>query len=650
MIRKILFTVLLLCALTASAHADTRSYTYGGSGHDILYEAAVSADGRIVLTGTTDSADGTLAERTRAIRCGWALCIDSQGNVLWNYTTRRGSYDSLRYPVFLSNGNVAMLLDTSHDGLYEVQWILLDQNGNEIERWSLISRRMPWVVRSWGVLNAYSSGYIIRCMNKKTTEEECLVFELHAYGDEGPVGKTIPTEEPYFPAPMLPDGTRITIENDQDAPLDVTVTFISPEAEIDYPASGFYTFTDIPPESLRLALQSTFGDHTSILSGCCDRLNGQWRYAQMILKDSFSLLLCCGVYDTEKGWQLETSRWVFDGDTPPKLLPIAQRDSFTPDTIKAAGGCEFFELRYPNMTLLWGYQPRWARFVLCEATLKSGETISVSGDTLWSSPEFEYLYHDFGYTLETFVLSRLPASLAESRQRASALPQSDRTKALLSGGDSSLPQIPLYAEPDENSTVIARYMCGVNAETVQEGEDFTCVRIGNVQGYLHNFHVLVGGDRAQMEYDTSGAPGLVYGAEPAALLALPSSDASALAELAPAAPLEILGRLAGSSYLQVRTENGIIGFLPDTRVLIGWEDFDGYFTLKVTPENGDGALLYSQPDENSAPIGQCMAGAQVGRLVEHEYVQGWPRVIIQGYDGYMRAEDLEYVQAFTQMP
>ena len=160
-------TILLLCTLAASACAETRSYTYGGSGHDILYDAAVSADGRIVLTGTTDSADGTLSERTKAARSGWALCIDTNGNVLWNYTTRRGSYDTLRYPVFLGNGDVAMLLETSHHGLYEVQWILLNEQGDEVARWTLESRGVPWLVRAWGVLDAYQSGYVIRCMSKK---------------------------------------------------------------------------------------------------------------------------------------------------------------------------------------------------------------------------------------------------------------------------------------------------------------------------------------------------------------------------------------------------------------------------------------------------------------------------------------------------
>ena len=112
MMRKWLFLALLLCALAHGAIAETRSFTYGGSGHDILYEAAVSADGRIVLTGTTDSDDGTLSSRTKTGRSGWALCIDAEGHILWNYCTRIGSYDTLRYPVFRADGQVSMLLET----------------------------------------------------------------------------------------------------------------------------------------------------------------------------------------------------------------------------------------------------------------------------------------------------------------------------------------------------------------------------------------------------------------------------------------------------------------------------------------------------------------------------------------------------------
>ena len=224
-IRTILFTVLLLCALTASAHADTRSYTYGGSGHDILYEAAVSADGRIVLTGTTDSADGTLSTRTKTGRSGWALCIDTQGNVLWNFCTRRGSNDNLRYPVFLEDGSVALLLDTSHSGLYEVEWILLDKDGNQTDRRILDSRGVPWVVRAGGVSNDLS-GYVLYAHNKKTTETLSLLYTF----DGKLIREMDYAEYDYFPEPILPDGMKITIQNDDDLPLDVTVVFSSPDS------------------------------------------------------------------------------------------------------------------------------------------------------------------------------------------------------------------------------------------------------------------------------------------------------------------------------------------------------------------------------------------------------------------------------------
>ena len=218
--RKLLFTMLLFCMLAVSAHAEKRSYTYGGSGHDILYEAAVSADGRVVLTGTTDSSDGTLSTRTKTGRSGWALCIDTHGNVLWNFCTRIGSYDTLRHPVFLEDGSVAVLLNTSHSGLYEVEWILLDKDGRQLDRKILDSRSVPWIVRSGGVTNALSS-YMLYALNKKTTETLSLIYTF----DGELIRETEYAEYEYFAEPILSDGTRITIENDQDIPLDVTVTF-----------------------------------------------------------------------------------------------------------------------------------------------------------------------------------------------------------------------------------------------------------------------------------------------------------------------------------------------------------------------------------------------------------------------------------------
>ncbi|MBR6569458.1 MAG: hypothetical protein IKK75_03295, partial [Clostridia bacterium] len=63
---------LLLCLLMlpSFALAQTTTYVYGGSGFDSLGGVAVSADDRIVMTGITESSDGTLENRTKTGQCG----------------------------------------------------------------------------------------------------------------------------------------------------------------------------------------------------------------------------------------------------------------------------------------------------------------------------------------------------------------------------------------------------------------------------------------------------------------------------------------------------------------------------------------------------------------------------------------------------
>ena len=258
MIKRVFVLAALLCLLSVSACAKTRSYTYGGSGHDILYEAAVSADGRVVLTGTTDSSDGTLSSRTKTGQSGWALCIDTQGNVLWSFCTRRGSYDTLRHPVFLADGSVTMLLNTSHSGLDEVEWLLLDRDGHLLDRKILDSRGVPWIVRSSGMTDDLN-GYMLYAHNKKTTEQLSLLYTL----DGEQIGETDYIEGDDFPDPVLADGTRITIEHDQDVPLDTTVIFHAP----DEPAVQMLRV--VPPAGSDGALLYSQPDETSVPIGKC---------------------------------------------------------------------------------------------------------------------------------------------------------------------------------------------------------------------------------------------------------------------------------------------------------------------------------------------------------------------------------------------
>lgn len=380
----ILFMLLMLMASGAQAE---RRFTYGGSGVEYFYEAAVSPDGCIVMTGLTDSTDGTLSARTGTGRAGWALCVDAQGEVLWSFTTQISKYDKLRYPVFRADGSVTMLADTSPAGSYDVWWLHVDAQGRLLDKKRLRRETGSRICCGFGIHEAYQSGYVVAVFDKKAATQTCYKYTF----DGEPALMEIPaTERPYFPEARLADGTLVTVggtEND----------------------------------------------------------------------------------DAQDG-----------------------------------------------------------------------------------------------------VLTLTPADWK----------------------------------------------------------------------------------RIETEDHEGGHPGMVYGGLYGEVRPVQSSTGGGmLAQLAPGTRVEILGRAAGSTMLQVRLEDGTTGFMDDTHVLQGFRHGDGDYTLRVTPQDGSGqAILYSQPDENSAPIGACPAGDEVGRLVERQETAGWLRVIIEGYAGYMRADELESVETFTAMP
>ena len=133
--KKGLIAFLLLCLFAAGAAAQPRTYIFGGSGDDRLEDIAVSDDGRIVMTGYTTSADGTLAGRTKTGHSGWALCIDGQGNVLWSFCSRQGKEDTVRAPVFHEDGSVSVVLDSkTYEGTSAMELIRLDAKGEVISR------------------------------------------------------------------------------------------------------------------------------------------------------------------------------------------------------------------------------------------------------------------------------------------------------------------------------------------------------------------------------------------------------------------------------------------------------------------------------------------------------------------------------------
>lgn len=153
--KRLLFALAALCLLWEVALAEPRAYTYGGSGMDFLINIAASEDGRIALTGYTDSVDGTLAGRAEAGQSGWLLCVDAQGNILINFHTRRGIRDCLRFPVFHEDGSLTAVLDVESAG--EQELIRFDREGNVLMRTQILPSGGETAV---SVVGATQEGYL----------------------------------------------------------------------------------------------------------------------------------------------------------------------------------------------------------------------------------------------------------------------------------------------------------------------------------------------------------------------------------------------------------------------------------------------------------------------------------------------------------
>ena len=151
--------VLACACLAGAAQAEPRTYTFGGSGNDSVQAIAASGDGRIVLTGSTDSTDGTLAFRTKTGLSGWALCVDAQGNALWSFCSRLGSSDRMDKPVFHEDGSVTVVLCVSASTRDMYELIRLDANGEVVARKTMLGDDGVWSLLRPG---ATDMGYILR--------------------------------------------------------------------------------------------------------------------------------------------------------------------------------------------------------------------------------------------------------------------------------------------------------------------------------------------------------------------------------------------------------------------------------------------------------------------------------------------------------
>lgn len=172
-----MLALLVLCMQAAVSLGQMRSYVYGGNEDDALGEMAVSGDGRVVMTGYTNSADGTLSDRTKVGRSGWALCVDLEGDVLWSFVSRLGVHDSMAQPVFHEDGSVTLVLEAEPDDGMELEAIRLSREGEVVSRKTMRKRSGEEAYVTL-VSTHEREGYAVCAANEKA---ETLRYALYDY-------------------------------------------------------------------------------------------------------------------------------------------------------------------------------------------------------------------------------------------------------------------------------------------------------------------------------------------------------------------------------------------------------------------------------------------------------------------------------------
>ena len=184
----ILVLLLSVSICNAMAHEEL---VFGGSQNELINGMAISADDRILLTGYASSSDGTLENRTKSGRSGWALCVDRQGNVQFSFCSRNGSQDEMQAPVFHEDGTATVLLNSHGKEKKLIELIRLDQSGNVLSRMTLLETSSPDINL---IGREFSGGYLLSGANVMTSKTQYDFYDWngkHISSFEGATGSAL---------------------------------------------------------------------------------------------------------------------------------------------------------------------------------------------------------------------------------------------------------------------------------------------------------------------------------------------------------------------------------------------------------------------------------------------------------------------------
>lgn len=388
--------------------------------------------------------------------------------------------------------------------------------------------------------------------------------------------------------------------------------------------NAIYAFSDAWPQALTSAVADTPLASARPVEGYLAFRDGASAHGAAVARDSAGYLLA--VFQGEgEDWQAAYSRQALRQDAPPQVWNQALAEEWSGADIAAYDGSDQFDLIYTDVRYTW--QAEGDTWRLTRALLPVANVVVDDHQLYWNE---ETVFYPQETTLSGFAEEAFPRTLLAAQANAAASAQQDLSRGVTTGsGDADFP-VTLYAAPSSGSTVVGYYAAGVEAQVLDQGSGYVKLEFGgSFSGWTEETHFLAGAS----EDTTHQLQGEITIASPLAgkycsLLDAPKADASSLALLGVQVQVRVLGMTADGDYLHVALTDGQTGYLPAASVSAG----DVWITSDVRENRLN---LRQSPSTKAQTLGKYFGGVKAQRLYAPPADEGWMRVSIGGYTGWM---------------